>query len=44
MISKNENGSILDCGKYFIITNNVKKYKNKKFKILKINFLIIQEK
>ena len=38
MISKNENGSILDCGKYFIITNNVKKYKNKKFKILKEKF------
>ena len=38
MISKNENGSILDCGKYFIITNNIKKYKNKKFKILKDKF------
>jgi len=38
MISKNENGSILDSGKYFIITKNVKKYKNNKFKILKEKF------
>lgn len=38
MISKNENGSILDFGKYFIITNNTRKYKNKKVKILKKKF------
>ena len=36
MISKNENGSILDCGN--ILLQIMLKYKNKKFKILKDKF------
>ena len=38
MISKNENGKIIDVGKYFIITKNIKKYKNKNYKAIKQKF------
>ena len=38
MISKNENGKIIDVGKYFIITKNIKKYKNKNYKVIKQKF------
>ena len=34
----NENGKIIDVGKYFIITKNIKKYKNKNYKAIKQKF------